>query len=340
MMSITHAAIALTVTTVALGSADPYVLTCAGLASQIPDLDSTTSIAGRSLYPIAWAIEQRFPHRTITHSFFSLAVVSIVAAPLALINWQWWAAVSIGQFMGWFSDAFTKSGVTAFWPNPARLVIPGNPRARLATSSPNEYWVLGIASILLICFMNIASAGGITEQFELAFFSNSATAADQFHKHGHNRVVTIDLEGTNTHTSQAVMGKFTVIEASTADVIAESGETGKLYKVGTSQDVQIRTTKLKTEVGNSVKITAHSTSLKEVSIGEWLQRVPQNAYITGNLRVEDLQETHVDAELETYQSVRLAGNQIELSNARPVQLEPLKELWILRGRVITKVRTT
>jgi len=69
MMSITHAAIALAATSIALGISDPMPLALAVVGSQLPDLDTTESLAGRVVFPIAWAIEQRFPHRTITHSF-------------------------------------------------------------------------------------------------------------------------------------------------------------------------------------------------------------------------------------------------------------------------------
>ncbi|WP_446870995.1 metal-dependent hydrolase [Phormidesmis sp. 146-12] len=338
-MSITHAALSLTVTSIALGTANPWVMVAAGLGSQLPDLDSTESWFGRSLWPIAALIQSKFAHRTITHSFASTGIVLIAAAPLALIDWQLWAGVTIGQFMGWFADSFTKSGVAAFWPNPARLVIPGNPRVRLGTNTPAEYWVLSIACLLLICMLNINSNGGMSEQFELAFFSNSNTAADQFHKHGYRRTVSIDIEGININTSQSITGRFTVIEATAQDVIAESGETGKLYKIGAAPDVQIRPTKLKTSLGDAIKVTAEEAVLREISIGEWLDRLPPKAYISGSLLLEEMAEIKLQPELEAYPSVRAAG-QLELSNARPGQLESLRDAWILRGKAIVKVRGT
>ncbi|NJL22872.1 MAG: metal-dependent hydrolase [Leptolyngbyaceae cyanobacterium SM1_3_5] len=145
MMSITHAAIAITTTSISLGTANGFVLACSLIGSQLPDCDTTESMAGKVIFPIARFLEERFPHRTITHSFASSLALAIVSSPLIYFGyWQQWAALNIGHFCGWFSDSFTKSGVAAFWPSPARFVIPGNPRARLRSQSPAEYWVLGI----------------------------------------------------------------------------------------------------------------------------------------------------------------------------------------------------
>jgi len=104
MLSITHAAIAVATTTCVLGVADPYVLGVAALSSQFPDADTTKSYVGLALYPIARWIENRYPHRTITHSFLATIIVTVLALPLwFLLSWQWWGAVSLGYFMGWLA---------------------------------------------------------------------------------------------------------------------------------------------------------------------------------------------------------------------------------------------
>ncbi|NJL56517.1 metal-dependent hydrolase, partial [bacterium] len=61
MMSLTHAAIALTTTSISLGTANAFTLGVAIIGSQLPDLDSTQSFIGRMLFPIARLIEERFP---------------------------------------------------------------------------------------------------------------------------------------------------------------------------------------------------------------------------------------------------------------------------------------
>lgn len=339
MMSVTHAAIAAATTSISLGTANSFVLGCAIVGSQLPDLDSTESFMGRMVYPVAHWLEERFPHRSITHSFISTGFVAIVSSPLLFFyHWHYWAALVIGQFMGWFSDSFTKSGVAAFYPNPARLVIPGNPRARLKTQSTAEYWVLSIAAFIAVASINLTSAGGISEQFALSFFGDSATAAKMFNKHGSQQQVLVDVEGLNVHTSQKVSGQFTIVEATDSDFIAQSN-TGQLYKIGSAPDVQIQPTKVKTHLGDRVHIQAQEVALKEVAVSDWVSRLPATAYISGALLLDDMDSVQIPRQIQTYPTIRLFGGQVELSNARPSQILSLREFWILTGNAIVKVRT-
>lgn len=340
MMSVTHAAIAVSATSISLGTADGFVLGLSVLGSQLADLDSTESFVGRMLYPIAHYLESRYPHRTITHSFLSTFITIIAASPLLFFfHWHYWAALVMGQFLGWFADAFTRSGVAAFYPNPARLVIPGNPRARLRSQSPQEYWVLAAAVFLAIASINLISAGGISEQFGRSFFQDSATAANIFQKYGSNRLVTADVEGLHTHTSQAVSGRFIVLETAANDLIAESQENGKIYKIGSSPDVQIHPTRVKVSIVLPLTISAQEIVLQEIAVTDWTRQLPQNSYISGSLVLEDGENLAIATDLSTYDTLRLWGGQVELRNARPHEIaSQLGEFWILAGKAIVKVR--
>jgi len=338
MMSITHAAIALAATSISLGISDPTTLALAVVGSQLPDLDTTESLAGRVVFPIAWAIEKRFPHRTITHSFLSTGIVGILAAPLWGLGWRYWAAVVIGQFVGWFADSFTRAGVTAFYPNPARLVIPGNPKARLRSGSQLEYWVLGIALFLAIAVVNLNSSGGISEQFSRLLFNDPATAGVLFGKYGSDRLIYIDVQGMNVATSQPVAERFVMLEASGNTLIAESRENGRLYKIGNAPDVQIQPHSVKAEVGAAVKISSRESDPNDIGVLDWLQGMPQDAYLSGSLLLDEMGEVRITPAIESYPTVRVFGGQLELSNARPEQLGALRDFWILQGKVIVKVR--
>lgn len=339
MMSVTHAALAVATTAIGLGTADPYVLATAAVASQLPDIDTTESFSGRLFWPLTHFLEQRFPHRSITHSFLATGLVAGLAAPLLWINPLFFGAIVLGYFVGWFADAFTKSGVEAFYPNPARLVIPGNPRARLDTRSPGEYWVLATALFLTIISLNLTSAGGVSETVARTFFNDTTTAADLFHKYGANQRVYIDIEGIHTHTRQSVSGSYEVLEAGTSDVIAENLDTKRLYKIGQSNDAQIRPSRVKARLGDPVSVAAQFFSLQEVGVLEWLATVPQNAYISGGLVVDDLLEVPPPTNLETYPTIRMGSGQVELQNAQPQDIIALlQEFWILQGSVIVKVK--
>src|SRR5262249_57496590 len=93
-------------------------------------------------------LENRFAHRTISHSFVATVAVALLALPL---RWAlagagaiYWRALVFGFFFGWFGDVFTKSGVAAFYPfTAARLGIPPNPRLRLFAGTKSQ--ILGFA---------------------------------------------------------------------------------------------------------------------------------------------------------------------------------------------------
>lgn len=340
MMSVTHAALAVCTVAVGIGTADPYVLAASAIASQLPDIDTSQSFTGRLVWPLTNFLEQRFPHRSLTHSFMATGLVALLAFPLLRwVSWQLFVAVVVGYFMGWFADAFTKSGVEAFYPNPARLVIPGNPRARLDTRSPAEYWVLATAVFLTIASVNLASAGGLSETVAKTFFKDSGTVAELFNKYGAQQRVLAQVEGIHIYTSQAVKGRFEVVEATATDLIASDMTTGKLYKIGGAPDVQIRPTRVKAELGEPIHITSENLTLQELGVTEWLATVPQTALISGALMLDDLEEIRIPKNLETYPAIRVWGGQIELSNARPGEvLAVLHDFWILSGQVIVKVR--
>ena len=73
MMAITHAVIAAETSLILgiLGTAALFPLGLAVLGSQIPDLDTTISTIGQIFLPISFWIKEKYPHRSITHSFLA-----------------------------------------------------------------------------------------------------------------------------------------------------------------------------------------------------------------------------------------------------------------------------
>ncbi|AGF53516.1 unknown protein (plasmid) [Synechocystis sp. PCC 6803] len=116
------------------------------IASLLPDIDISTSPAGRILPFISRPLEQRFSHRSATHSLLASLTLAVVSyglwflapvIPLVIIH-----AINIGYFAGWFLDCFTKSGVEMFYPLGVRCVCPGNRNLRISTGSAAEYWLM------------------------------------------------------------------------------------------------------------------------------------------------------------------------------------------------------
>ena len=77
MMGVTHAAFGVTLVSLATGTANPMALGIAAAASQLPDVDTSSSVIGRLLLPISSFIEKRYPHRTVTHSFLATGVLTL-----------------------------------------------------------------------------------------------------------------------------------------------------------------------------------------------------------------------------------------------------------------------
>ena len=83
------------------------------LGSQLPDIDTTTSTIGKIFFPISSFIEDRFPHRSITHSLLATAAITLIALPIGYFLGNWFTAIAlpIGHLLACFSDCFTKQGV-------------------------------------------------------------------------------------------------------------------------------------------------------------------------------------------------------------------------------------
>jgi inner membrane protein len=96
MMNLTHVALSVCVTSIALSTADPITLGISALASQLPDVDTSKSVIGRILFPISNYIEARYPHRSITHSFLATAAIALLTLPLVIFNWSYWLALTLG----------------------------------------------------------------------------------------------------------------------------------------------------------------------------------------------------------------------------------------------------
>lgn len=168
MMAITHCSIAAAGTSLILGTGQPLPLGLAILGSQIPDIDTTTSTIGKIFFPISSWIEDRFPHRSITHSL--LATAGIAAVSLGVNHFflhgsiKAAIALSLGHLLACFSDTFTKQGVQLFYPEPVWAISVSNPRRRLKTGGAGELWILAIAHTLLVLGIYLANGGGITQK--------------------------------------------------------------------------------------------------------------------------------------------------------------------------------
>lgn len=214
MMSITHAVIAVATTTISLGTFNPKTIGIAIISSQLPDVDTTSSMVGRMLFPISSQIEKRYPHRTITHSLIAVCVVAIAFLPLIhlqILSVKEWAAIPIAYGVSIFSDCFTRQGVQLLWPLPVWCVFGSNPNRRLITGGVGEYWVLSIAMLVVMGAWKVLDAGG-TRPVVSQFIGMSQETISYVGELVSEREVHVTFIGRNKETLEQISIEGLVID--------------------------------------------------------------------------------------------------------------------------------
>ncbi len=340
MMAITHAAIAAAGTSLILGTASPFSLGLAVLGSQLPDLDTSTSLIGQICFPISHWIEDRYPHRTITHCLlatFFLAVCSLLAGYYFL--GQIWAfiALPLGHLLSCFSDCFTRQGVQLFYPYPVWAISVSNPRRRLKTGSAAELWVLAGATALLIVGVNLANDGGITQKVSQQLGLKDGLI-EVYNENAASHHVMAEIEGVKVGDRSPVSGKFLILGTEGSEFIVTDGE--GVYKT----NEQIIISKLNTTVGETATTVIQTLTFNDEDAIEPLKQLNnsyQNAaiYLTGNLVIDFPEEVKIKIEPEEYTVIELTGSSLKLSWC-PVEeaLSYLKDQYAI-GTLTAKIIT-
>jgi inner membrane protein len=228
MMAKTHLLLSVTLTSFVLETTQPLVLALAALASQLPDADTSTSFVGRIFFPLSCWLERRFPHRTVTHSFLATALLALLALPLRWQHAQLWYAVILGYGGGWLGDAFTKSGVAAFYPlSSARLVIPANPRLRLTTGSRAEYLVCVGLLLSLFVSVHLHTSGGVRRTFN-AWLAQPEGVTSLFAKASATHQILAQIDGRFVASATPVHAEFEVLEVEGERLLVRAAN-GTLY---------------------------------------------------------------------------------------------------------------
>ncbi|MEP0923424.1 metal-dependent hydrolase [Leptolyngbya sp. ST-U4] len=340
MLSATHAALAIASTSLLTGTADPWVLGTAALASQIPDVDTSGSVPGRIFHLVSRWLEARFPHRSATHSFLATGLVALVGLPLLLLEWngQYWGLL-IGYWMGWFGDVFSKSGVAAFFPHQARLVIPGNPKLRLSTGSKAESIVLGIIVLVAIISFNINSSGGIMRSFDQVLGSQNG-AIEIYQRESSRHQVTVSIEGRHTITQQAIFGSYEVISTVAGDLLVRDSQ-GRLYRVGDSPEAQIAPEKIHATVGKPIALVTKELLLQDQPIREAVAPFAQpNTFVSGRLTIDPLDRDAVNlhGSKQYFQPIQEFNGSVELESASPIEvLAALGEVYATGNLIVRSV---
>jgi inner membrane protein len=311
MMALTHGAIALAGTSLILGTANPMALGLAVIGSQLPDLDSTNSTIGKIFFPLSSWIEDRFPHRSVTHSLLATAAIAVFSLPIGYLLGDiiTASALPLGHLLACFSDTFTKQGVQLFYPDPAWAVSVSNPRRRLKTGGAGELWVLAIATTALVLGIWMASSGGAVSKVGQGLGLRSS-ALDTYNAIAPTHHVMAEIDGVLAVDSSPADDKYFVIATEGNEFIVQNAK--GIYKTGE----QLIASRLTTSVGKAAKTTIQTLSFNDTetiaSLSQLQTKNPNAAiYLSGTLAVDFPEEIEVQAEPKNYAVIEELNQEIE-----------------------------
>jgi inner membrane protein len=313
LMSITHSAIAVAGTSLILGTANPLALGLAVIGSQLPDLDTTTSTIGKIFYPIANYIEDRYPHRSITHCLLATAAITVVSVSIGYFLGDIKSAIALplGHLLACFSDCFTKQGVQLFYPCPAWAVSVSNPRRRLKTGGAGELWVLGIAIALLILGIAIANGGGVSQTVSQSLGLKSGIIKLYNQKASTNKVYA-DIKGVWASDRTSADDKYLILGTEGKEFIV-SNEKG-IYKT----NEQIITSKVSTEIGEAATTVVRSITFNDENAIATLQQLRTayanaDIFLSGELAIDFPEDIKIPIEPNQMVTASVVGSNLKFN---------------------------
>jgi inner membrane protein len=292
MLGISHLLISGTASSLLLQTADPVLIAVGAIGGLLPDVDVSTSPAGRLFPWVSGYFQETMPHRSMTHSIVASAVIAIASYGTAIFIPKLVpiaSALTIGYTFGWFADCFTRGGVEMFWPSPVRCVCPGNRNLRLKTGSNAEYFILCILIAISLSAFSINSKGGILTQFNRLIASTSGVQG-VYNSSGSTHKIVANIKGVRAGDRSKVDGQFQIIQPNGTGFIVLEPNTNKLYKAATDPDSQIVIEQITADVSTPAITTIESVFVEDQVIGEAISkfnRTNTNVFISGDLSVED-----------------------------------------------------
>ncbi|MBD2666677.1 metal-dependent hydrolase [Richelia sinica] len=324
MLGISHLLISGTATSLLLGTANPAVIAVGAIAGLLPDIDISTSPAGRVLPWVSSFFESKMPHRSCTHSLVASAVVAVVGYGVALFHPQFINlvhALTIGYTFGWFADVFTRGGVEMFWPSPVRCVCPGNRNLRLRTGSNAEYFVLVLLIAIALAVFNINNSGGLFNQFNRLIASTSG-AVQIYNQSGSTHKIIANIKGVRSGDRVKVDSKFLIIQSYGQGFIVLDQQTDKLYKASTEPDAQIIVEQITADVGTNAITTIETIFLEDEPIGAAIakfNRAGAMVFISGQLSADDFDTSIIPRDPYQFKFIDATSTNINLE-AAPLQI--------------------
>ncbi|WP_027401573.1 metal-dependent hydrolase [Aphanizomenon flos-aquae] len=330
MLGISHLLISGTASSLLLQTADPVLIAVGAIGGLLPDVDVSTSPAGKVFPWISGYFQETMPHRSMTHSIVASAVIAIASYGTAVFIPQFIpiaSALTIGYTFGWFADCFTRGGVEMFWPSSVRCVCPGNRNLRLKTGSNAEYFVLCILVAIALSAFSINSKGGILTQFNRLIASTSGVQG-VYNSSGSTHKIVANIKGVRAGDRSKVDGQFQIIQPNGTGFIVLEPKTNKLYKAATDPDSQIVIEQITADISTPAITTIESVFVEDQVIGEAISkfnRTNTNVFISGDLSVEDFDTSVLPRDPYQFKFIDASPSNIKLEAA------PLKTVMKFLG---------
>jgi inner membrane protein len=329
MLGISHLLISGTATSLIMQTASPTMIAMGAIAGLLPDMDISTSAAGRVLPWVSAFFEKRMPHRSCTHSLFASGIVAICSYGIAILFpslTNLVHALNIGYFFGWFADCFTRSGVEMFYPSRVRCVCPGNRNLRLRTGSNAEYFVLIVLIPIALAVFNINNSGGMLTQFN-RIIASPAGVQQIYNSSGSTHLIKVNIKGVRTSDRSLVNDKYWIIQESGSGFLVQSRD-GKIYKASTEPDAQILTERITADVDRLAITNIEALTLDDESIGLALspfKRAGAMVFVSGKLSVDDFDVLTLPDDPYQFPSIKATTTSVTLETA-PLEIVE-SSLW-------------
>jgi inner membrane protein len=320
MLGISHLLISGTASSLLLQTADPVLIAVGAIGGLLPDVDVSTSPAGKVFPWISGYFQETMPHRSMTHSIVASAVIAIASYGTAIFIPKLIpiaSALTIGYTFGWFADCFTRGGVEMFWPSPVRCVCPGNRNLRLKTGSNAEYFILCILVAIALSAFSINSKGGILTQFNRLIASTSGVQG-VYNSSGSTHKIVANIKGVRAGDRSKIDGQFQIIQPNGTGFIVLEPKTNKLYKAATDPDSQIVIEQITADVSTPAITTIESVFVEDQVIGEAIgkfNRTNTNVFISGDLSVEDFDTSILPRDPYQFKFIDASPSNIKLEAA-------------------------
>ena len=338
MKAATHLALAGLTGVVASGfGAEPGVAGGAALAvgALLPDVDTTTSGLGKWAKPFSGMLEQRFGHRTVTHSLLGMAVVALVSSWLLVLWPPAWTWLLIGYATHLILDTANIIGVPLLWPMRLQFWMVHNRAWRVPYGSSREFGFLAGFALLSVALLPLSS-DGFSPWFHRLVAAPYATVEDYLRWRDSYEVYA-QIEGVNLLTNEDISGRYRIIDALTPEEFLVEDEMGRAYSVGQTQSANIQPTRTTAWRGQPLTTSTYRVDLAGRLVSDLIASLPAEAQaVKVNAELELSQPVPTPPVVGYFPRLKSTGTRLELRAATFGGLGALPNVVITEGSAVIR----